>query len=639
MHLSSNPPQYNFAKTRTFPCFLLLLSVSLFALYLPGLGAGFLLDDYGSIRPLGGWGAIDSIAEAIAYIETGVRAGPTGRPVAMLTFLMNGDTWPTSPVPFLLTNIIIHILVTITLAGFLRALFHDANIQQADLIALLAAACWALHPFQVSTILYVVQRMTSLAALFSIAALWCYLPLRRALQSSDLKSGAIWGIALGINSLLAFGSKEIAILIPQAMLLTEWLLGSADHRSRRSPMLRTWLVVCGWIPSLIVWWYLVSKGLAPGSAERRGFDIWERLITQIGVVGLYLQHLLIPKVITPGVFYDGHPVVKGFFSSPVTVFWAVAHSSLVALAVWGRRRWPLLLLGVLWFYGWHILESTTVNLELVFEHRNYIPSMGFAIVVAWGLLRLITRSRNLGYGSTAILLVVLMTVLYQRAAFWGSPVERAVIWAEELPGSARAQENAFSVMYRSNNPQVGDYYLERSLRLNPNDPYIKLKKINRLCDTSRNSPTIDWKRLREDLRNARKDFRLYELLSGLWRRVQAEDCSFVTATHLNRVMDAAMENSRIRNSGLAGQIAQLRGEIALTEGDKNQAIDLFRQARHQIRDPGVAIYQAGLLASWGYMVEALEPLDEILENPSSDNFLKRQALDVREQIEKEMDNG
>jgi hypothetical protein len=626
-------------KKNNFAAFLFLLAAGLFIVYMPGLNADFLLDDYGAIRPLGGWGTIDSVAEVFAYIETGIKTGPTGRPVAMLTFLMNGDTWPTSPVPFLFTNIVIHILVTVVLACFLRALFLASGFQRANCLALLAVACWALHPFQVSTVLYAVQRMTSLAALFSIAALWCYLPLRRALQRGNLKVGLIWALALGGNSLLALGSKEIAILIPQGLLLTEWLLGVGDSQMRRSSNLRTWLVICGWIPSLIVWWYLLSKGLAPGSAERRGFDVWERLITQIGVVGFYLQHLLIPKAITSGVFYDGYPVVRNFFSSPVTMVWAVVHSSLIVLAIWGRQRWPLLLFGVLWFYGWHILESTTVNLELVFEHRNYIPSMGFAIVVAWVLIELVGRRQALGYTAAALLVGVLITLLYQRASLWGSPVQRAVVWAEELPGSARAQENAFSVMYRSNNPEAGDYYLDRSLNLNPNDPYLQLKKIDRLCDSSPALPYIDWQKLYGDMRNATKDFRLYELLSLLWGRTQYGGCSFLRAQHLVGVIDAAMDNAQIINSGIAGQMTQLRGEIMLFEGDQKLAVDLFRQARHQIRDPGVAIYQAGLLASLGYMIEALEVLDELIESPSSGNFLKQQALDVRERIEKETNNG
>ncbi|ERI52245.1 hypothetical protein N878_05335 [Pseudomonas sp. EGD-AK9] len=612
---------------------LALLGLLLPLLYWPGLSAGFVLDDHGSIAPLGHWGRIDSWGEVIAYLETGFRAGPTGRPVAQLSFLLNADTWPTAALPFLATNLAIHLLTCLLLALFLRWLLVGAGISQAGLIALLAAACWALHPLHVSTVLYAVQRMTQLSALFTLLALCCYLPLRLALQQQRLKVAAGWTAALGGASLLALGSKENAILIPQSLLLVEWLLGrNAGERSRP---LKSWLLICCWLPSLVVWLYLAYRGLIPTGFERRPFDLGERLLTQIGIWGLYLQHLLLPKVITPGLFYDGYPVVREFLSSPSTQFWAVVHAALLGLAFWGRRSCPLLTFGVLWFYAGHLLEGTTIPLELVFEHRNYLPSAGLALVLAWGLARL-TRRAARGYVLTVLVLVLLAVLLQQRAAFWGDPQARAVLWAEQLPESSRAQENAFAVLFAAGNQEAGEYFLWRSVELFPDDPYLKLKTISRVCASRGTMAQLDWDELLKSLRDARLDFRLYELLGDLWQRAQAGDCQALTIEHIESLIAAALDNRRIRHSGIAGHMAQLRGEIRLVQGATDQSLEQFRIARQRVPDPAVAVYQARLLAGQRQFAPALQILDELLANPNAREFLKQQALDVRQQIEEDL---
>lgn len=612
---------------------LAMLGLLLSVLYWPGLSAGFVLDDHGSIAPLGHWGRIDSWAEVIAYLETGFRAGPTGRPIAQLSFLLNADTWPTAALPFLATNVAIHLLTCVALAVFLRSLLVGAGISQAGLIALLAAACWALHPLHVSTVLYAVQRMTQLSALFTLLALCCYFPLRFALQQQRLKVAVGWSAALGCASLLALGSKENAILIPQSLLLVEWLLGRSTGERSRS--LKAWLLICCWLPSLVVLLYLAYQGLMPAGFERRPFDLGERLLTQVGVWGLYLQYLLLPKVITPGLFYDGYPVVREFLSSPNTQFWAGFHAALLGLTFWARRSCPLLTFGVLWFYAGHLLEGTTIPLELVFEHRNYLPSAGLALVLGWGLVRLSRRAA--GGGVLIVLVLALLAVLLQqRVTFWGDPQARAVLWAEQLPESSRAQENAFAVLFAAGNQEAGEYFLWRSVELFPDDPYLKLKVISRVCASRGSVAQLDWNELLASLRDARLDFRLYELMGDLWQRVQAGDCQALTIERIEALISAALDNPRIRRSGIAGHMAQLRGEIRLFQGATDQSLEQFRIARQRVPDPAVAVYQARLLAEHRQFGPALQVLDELLANPNAGAFLKQQALDVRLQIEEDL---
>ena len=58
---------------------------------------------------------------------------------------------------------------------------------------------------------------------------------------------------------------------------------------------------------------------------------------------------------------------------------------LVGLALWGVRRRAMWSFGLLWYLVGHSLESSLLSLELVFEHRNYVPSFGILFAGAYYL--------------------------------------------------------------------------------------------------------------------------------------------------------------------------------------------------------------------------------------------------------------
>src|SRR3546814_5561048 len=72
---------------------------------------------------------------------------------------------------------------------------------------MLCAARWALHPMQVSTVLYVVQRMTELAALFSLLGLICYV-YGRQFVARPIAAWTWMASGIGFFGLLAALSKE-----------------------------------------------------------------------------------------------------------------------------------------------------------------------------------------------------------------------------------------------------------------------------------------------------------------------------------------------------------------------------------------------------------------------------------------------
>jgi len=155
--------------------------------YYPGLNGPFLLDDFGSIAPLGNLGGVTDWVTFKAFVFGG-HAGPTGRPLSLLTFLIDANDWPADAWAFKRTNLLIHLLNGILLGVLVSKILSALNYSRQDTrwIALVSAGIWLLHPFLVSTTLYVVQRMAQLSTLFIFAGLIGHL-YGRSFISSNFK--------------------------------------------------------------------------------------------------------------------------------------------------------------------------------------------------------------------------------------------------------------------------------------------------------------------------------------------------------------------------------------------------------------------------------------------------------------------
>ena len=154
--------------------------------------------------------------------------------MSLASFTLDGQTWPTDPRPFRVTNLVIHLVNGILIFFLVRLIFsttHDR--ERAERLALLCAALWLLHPLLVSTTAYVVQRMAQLSALFTLAGLICYVLGRKRLSERP-RSGWTWIIAgMGICGLLAVLSKENGILLPLYALTIELTVFGSTAPGRR----------------------------------------------------------------------------------------------------------------------------------------------------------------------------------------------------------------------------------------------------------------------------------------------------------------------------------------------------------------------------------------------------------------------
>jgi hypothetical protein len=361
----------------------------------------------------------------------------------MLSFAF--DYWrhgSLDPITFKATNLFIHGLTTVFLALFLRRLLELAHWppRRAAVGALLLALAWAVHPIQVSAVLYVVQRMQTLVTLFMVLALWAYLGLRRA--QIEGRRGWPHGLAAALFWLLGLASKEDAALLPAyalALELTVLRFSAAEpwraHSLRRAYWALTLLGL-----ALYMFWVLPtywSWEAYPG----RDFNSLERLLTQCRVLVMYLGQILWPWPTQIPFNYDTFVVSRGLLQPPMTL---ASLTLLLVLLGWAwrwRHRRPVFAFGVMLFFAGHFITSNIIGLELVFEHRNHLPSIGVVLAVGDLLLMAAQRwplhSTARGAG-VAVLLGTLAVAGGLRAHAWGDPIRLAEYNVRINPDSPRA---------------------------------------------------------------------------------------------------------------------------------------------------------------------------------------------------------
>ena len=446
--------------------------------YLPGLPGEFIFDDISNIVKNDHVKLHDLSSQSIASTLTASHSGPLKRPISMLTFGLNYYFAGMDAFYFKLTNLIIHLLNGIGLFFLTRLILRtyrqrsEHRLTDAHIIITSAAICaaWLLHPLNLTGVLYVVQRMTSLSALFVIWGLVCYTAGRQRINDGRP------GMGLILTGLLAFTplavlSKENGALLPAFMLVIEYVIfGFETPRPQQRRFLYGLFGLSILVPAVIIAVYtLINPRWLMAGYQIREFGMTERLLTESRVLWFYLKLILAPTASQLGLFHDDFPISHGLLDPHSTLPAVIGLVALLALAFWSRRRAPLIALGLLWFFVGHSLESTVLPLELVHEHRNYLPAYGILVIVVYYLLypfafTKILRGRQ---AFTAAFIVLLGIGTAVRASDWGNPALLAVIETAHHPESARANHYV-AVIYAAlataaKSPQQKNKYYQMSL--------------------------------------------------------------------------------------------------------------------------------------------------------------------------------
>ncbi|MFY9178747.1 MAG: hypothetical protein WAO12_03080, partial [Venatoribacter sp.] len=423
---------------------LALLSAVILFVYFFGLSGDYVFDDPANI--------LDNEKLKLQSLQFGELsraffsgdAGPLGRPISMLSFALNYYATGFDPFYFKLTNLLIHLANTLLVWLIARALFSFSK-QPAAVIgwgSLLAAALWGLHPLNLTSVLYVVQRMVSLSTLFGLLAVFLYVQLR---SQNNHTVKATWLYALGIVISLAASafSKESGLLFLPLIYITELFIlkGKNTHSQQDIKIANLKLTHWLWVSiavALAVILLKLPKYLAPEAFLSRGFTLEERVLTETRVLFYYLKLFIFPRITELSLYHDDFTISHSF-TQPISTLYAVlglAGITAACLALYKKTPW--LLFAWLWFLIGHAMESTVFSLELIHEHRNYFAIIGFALLVPLAIQQSSYKLKPIFIFVAVVYTLYLGFVTWQRAQVWSNLVDHAAFEAATHPNSERA---------------------------------------------------------------------------------------------------------------------------------------------------------------------------------------------------------
>ncbi|WP_243370827.1 tetratricopeptide repeat protein [Geotalea sp. SG265] len=400
----------------------------------------------------------------------------------------------------LINALLVYLLVFLTLAS---PVFPADETGRKWSVAFLAALLFVAHPLQTQAVTYIVQRYTSLATLFYLASLLSYVGARRLWGKGGKKAVAAFCVAVSIiAAILAMRTKEITFTLPFMVLLYEFFFFRGKLR-KRMLLVVACLAAAAVVPiSLIavtggrIWSRIDALTRVQTDMPRADY-----LFTQFRVIVGYLRLLFFPA----GQNLDHDvPVYHSFFQLPVAVSFlllAAIFACGVYCACLSRNPGPeltgaggevnyashpspftvfyrLIAFGIFWFFLALSVESSVIPIvDVMFEHRVYLPSVGFFIAVA---ALVVLAMERLSMGSKKAAGAVLVVALLIPAVLAAITFNRNRVWTDEMtlwqdvvaksPDKSRAWNNLAYAYLKQRQPKKAIPALITSINLSPGHP-------------------------------------------------------------------------------------------------------------------------------------------------------------------------
>jgi tetratricopeptide (TPR) repeat protein len=427
---------------------------------------------------------------------------PSARQFADLTFVLNHLLNGQQVFGFHLVNMIVHLAAALALYGLASSVLSALSLTHSRpaepdtsrteflrrFIPFAAALIFVCHPIQTQAVTYIVQRYTTMAALFYFGSVMVFIRARTAtLEKRSLVH--IWTLTfltllLGI---IAMRCKEIAYTLPLMLIVAEVFLFRGLLLKNR--------VFVGFMAVLFLAplvQRLAQHGLGGlddlfysiqhSTKEELTYSRSDYLFTQFRVIVSYLRLLILP--INQNLDYD-IPLQRSFYALPVLASLAVHISLLLVSALLFIRSRRLFLsgdrhtgiclrlisFGIVWFYLSLMIESSFIPiLDVMFEHRLYLPSGGAFLATA-SMAAILAASRvsrrRAAWIALAAVCCVLTVATIQRNRLWNNDL---LLWedtARKSPNKPRVLANLAASYIREQMPEKALPPLLRSIELAP----------------------------------------------------------------------------------------------------------------------------------------------------------------------------
>ena len=572
-----------------------LLAFLVFFIYSNTLRSSWHFDDYANIKENSHVQIQDLHPQTIWKT---FYASPEGkdrpfRALAYLTFALNAYFHQDAVTGYHVVNIVIHIITACLLFAVILKLFNTPNLVNknngdAYFVALLTSALWAINPIQTQAVTYIVQRMASMAALFYLLAVYFYIVAR--LKHTTKSRMTLYALCI-LSYLCAIFSKENAAALPIALLFLEFIF----FRNFRDLKTKKQFGLC----ILAGLFFVVALGMLLfrnpfrflDGYPNRTFTPLQRVLTEFRVVTFYLSQIFYPVPTRLSLLHDFNVSTSVFH--PLTTLSSILFVlTLVALGLFWMGRRPVLSFAILFFIVNHLIESSVIGLEIVFEHRNYLPSLFIFMPVAMGVKGLLDhygRSRPfMRYFlivSIAFVLIGFGTGTYIRNQAWA---DEKALWEDTLakaPKSIRAYHELAYQFYEKNgyyNAALALYH--RGLEFNGQNVYERTLSLNNIA-------SIHYTRGEYGLAEEfwMKAIALYPDYKQAYYRLG------LTQTRLGKWKEAADTLTNILSENYVDEGSlRLKGIILLHENKPDESIDYFRKAMNLNPDDWQNLMYLGL---------------------------------------------
>jgi protein O-mannosyl-transferase len=533
---------------------------------------------------------------------------------------------PDKTISYHVVNLVFHLACGLLLLAIVRRTLASGRLgdrwrDHAEMMALLVAACWLVHPIQTEAVDYLIQRTELIVSFCYLLTLYCSV---RAWDATTARVRSWWLVGSVVVCALGMGAKEVMFSAPIIVVLYDRAFRTSSWRDLLSPATaRRW-----YYGALAASWLLLiailqgrPRGVTVGAAG--WLSPLEYLHTQGWAILHYLRLVFLPTTLSIDYSYQAIAHWRGIPGLLVLTAFAV-----LTIVAWTRaNRWGWFGFLGAWFFLILAPSSSVVPIvtELVAERRMYLALAAVivltivAIEAAWQ--RWIgappQRARTIAAVAATTIVALLLALTFQRSALYASPEK---LWRDavsKVPDDPRAWVNLGAVLAAQMPPQraAADTMFREALRRDSLYPDAILNVAIDELDTGR-------------LADAEPRFRRFlafdstnaMALGGLAQLMLRRGDTVAAVPLLERYV--------VRNPTVGALM--LLSSIYLARGKDRASADAVRQAvALDPSNPDLTLRLAGMLVEQGRPAEAKPYLETLVQlQPNSAVILALMSLDA-----------
>jgi len=588
-------------------CLVVVLGLT-YTIFMAGIRGPFVLDDYVNLGALAQLPRSYTWPNILSFLFS--DTGHSGRYLARLTFFLQRSSWPEHADHIKQANLYLHLINGALLFWVLVLVFridHHVSRQRFTWITLLVFALWLLHPLNVSTVLYAVQRQTILAGTCMLFGFALYILGRRIAIVHALRGYFVMSVGTIVGTVLGSLCKETAILFSLFVVVIELTL---MHASTRPKYWKRWAWLFLAPPILFVLaWHVYNFNSLVGGYGTRDFTMAERVLTQGRVLLTYLGYILFPTRSGTGLFHDDIILSTSLWSPLATMLSWSAIAGLIALGTTLRRKTPVLSFAILWFFGGHLIESGIIPLEIYFEHRNYIPMIGPLTAVAYYGVLAVTHLRIAGMVAVIGYTCVLVYNAHQNVSIWKSQASMALAWEIEHPDSPRALQFAADTWLQAGHIGQAERRIEQILTLRPASTGAAAQLVQLACLNGKHDALSILQRYESNLLKFRLDRATLPTLEQVLLLIKDGRCPELSLKRLEKLLDSLLKDSYTAGDTRArAQILLLKAKIYNILQQPQNAAQALSDSFHLYPQYRVAVLES---VAWWQASDRVRALDAV----------------------------